>query len=247
MVAVFAHRGVTGVAGASPALRENTLDAFAKARRLGADGVELDVRLCAGGVPVVHHDERLATGERLADLGVADLPAWLPTLAAALDACRGMSVNVELKHDEADPARQLARVVAALVAGRRHTASSSGAPPGWVLSSFDAESLAVARGVAPQVPTGLLVDWRSDPVRALGEARELGCASVHPFVTQVDARLVGRSAAAGLGLHVWTVNADADLVRMGELGVVAVITDRVGAAVNILRAGAASNGGPVGG
>ena len=52
-IAVQAHRGspdpATGV-------RENTLDAFARARSLGADGVELDVRLTADGGLAVHHD-----------------------------------------------------------------------------------------------------------------------------------------------------------------------------------------------
>ena len=50
---VVAHRGG---AGSRP---ENTLAAFAHALELGAGGSELDVRLSADGVPVVHHDERL--------------------------------------------------------------------------------------------------------------------------------------------------------------------------------------------
>ena len=50
MTAVFAHRGCT------EGFVENTLEAFAEARRLGADGVELDVRLTADGALAVHHD-----------------------------------------------------------------------------------------------------------------------------------------------------------------------------------------------
>ena len=50
---VVAHRGG---AGSRP---ENTLAAFAHAIGLGAGGSELDVRLSADGVPVVHHDERI--------------------------------------------------------------------------------------------------------------------------------------------------------------------------------------------
>jgi glycerophosphoryl diester phosphodiesterase len=47
---VLAHRGANRLA------RENTVDAFVRARELGADGVELDVRRTADGVLVVHHD-----------------------------------------------------------------------------------------------------------------------------------------------------------------------------------------------
>jgi len=43
MTAVFAHRGCT------EGFVENTIPAFAEARRLGADGVELDVRLTSDG------------------------------------------------------------------------------------------------------------------------------------------------------------------------------------------------------
>src|SRR5580704_17015462 len=51
VTAVFAHRGCT-----EGGIHENTVEAFAEARRLGADGVELDVRLTKDGALAVHHD-----------------------------------------------------------------------------------------------------------------------------------------------------------------------------------------------
>src|ERR1051326_8408011 len=47
---VFAQRGGSALAP------ENTMPAFANARALGADGVELDVHLSRDGAVVVHHD-----------------------------------------------------------------------------------------------------------------------------------------------------------------------------------------------
>src|SRR6188768_3753377 len=91
---VLAHRGACRQAP------ENTLNAFARARALGADGVELDVRRSADGVLLVHHD---ATAEPLgafAALPFAEIRAArpsVPTLAEALDACAGLLVNVEVK------------------------------------------------------------------------------------------------------------------------------------------------------
>jgi len=50
---VIGHRG-------APAYEpENTLKSFRRALELGADGIELDVRFTADGVPVVFHDEDL--------------------------------------------------------------------------------------------------------------------------------------------------------------------------------------------
>ena len=47
-------------AGGSGPWRENTLEAFAGALGLGADGVELDVRRTSDGRLVVHHDAEIA-------------------------------------------------------------------------------------------------------------------------------------------------------------------------------------------
>ena len=50
---VWAHRG------ASAYRPENTLEAFALAVEMGADGVELDVHITKDGHVVVNHDERI--------------------------------------------------------------------------------------------------------------------------------------------------------------------------------------------
>src|SRR2546427_13263169 len=70
---VLAHRGGCAVGP------ENTVAAFDRGMAVGADGLELDVRLSADGVPVVHHDPTLdrttnASG-RVADYTVEQLKA----------------------------------------------------------------------------------------------------------------------------------------------------------------------------
>src|SRR5690242_3618303 len=110
---LFAHRG------ASADAPENTLDAFREAVAQGADGVELDVRVCGSGEVVVCHDEDLL---RLAgiDWRVSRTPyrklkrldvgsplgfakAHVPLLEAVLEALPpSLQVNVELKGEEAD-------------------------------------------------------------------------------------------------------------------------------------------------
>src|SRR5271155_1986014 len=110
MTAVFAHRGCT------QGFRENTVDAFAEARRLGADGVELDVRLTADGALAVHHDAEIPGVGTIAELEVADLPVHVPLLADVLAVCEGMVVNVEIKNAPQDPGWDPGEAVGALTA-----------------------------------------------------------------------------------------------------------------------------------
>src|SRR5438045_594778 len=100
---------VLGHRGASAAARENTLAAFTRAREMGADGVELDVRRTADGVLVVHHDPDAEGVGLIRSVTFADLraarPAGADGSAAAHDA--GLRVSVWTV-DDLDDARTLA-------------------------------------------------------------------------------------------------------------------------------------------
>ena len=115
---MYGHRGTRRGAP------ENTLARDAAARSTqGADGIELDVRLCGSGEVVVMHDPDLhARGGRAAvaaqtrrcrscarhDLGGGER---VPTLDAAMDLVLGAGrlLNVELKPDVPEPAGARAR------------------------------------------------------------------------------------------------------------------------------------------
>jgi len=213
---------------------ENTVGAFAEARRLGADGVELDVRTCADGALVVHHGPVVPGLGPLAELAAADLPSAVPLLDAALAACQGMTVNVEIKNEPGEPGFDPTDAI-----GRR--VARALAESGWtdrvMVSSFRSETVDAVRLADPDLAVGWLV-FAHDATTALERAIERGYQALHPFVVQVRPALVDRAHAAGLALNVWTVNADADLVAMAALGVDAVITDRVEAALTLCRPGA---------
>ena len=210
MTAVFAHRGCT------EGFTENTLDAFAEARRLGADGVELDVRLTADGALAVHHDAEIPGLGPIAELGVADLPAHVPLLADVLAVCEGMVVNVEIKNAPQDPGWDPGEAVAALTAAAIEEA-------GWtarvIVSSFQAATLR-----AVQAADGRLALGRALGLRRRGRAgpgrwrRRRGSAPSTPSCASVDPALVERAHAVGLAVNVWTVNAPEDLRAMVEPG-----------------------------
>jgi glycerophosphoryl diester phosphodiesterase len=228
-VGVLAHRG-----GRGP-YPENSLAAFASALEAGADGVELDVRGSAEGVPVVHHDPRLPDGRAIHELPAAALASLVPTLADALDACAGAVVDVEVKNSPGepghDPDETLAGRVAELVTART---GAPGGPAAAFISSFSFATVAAARAADRDVPTGLLVHPALDPFAGLEQAVALGCTTLLPFRAQLTPRLSEAVHSRGLALVVWTVNDEAELAAASRAGADAVVTDNVELALGVL-------------
>ncbi|MBU3704699.1 MAG: glycerophosphodiester phosphodiesterase, partial [Ilumatobacteraceae bacterium] len=188
--AVLAHRG------ASRAERENTLAAFARAGDMGADAVELDVRRSADGHLVVHHDAHLADGRVIVRTTRVELPAEVPSLDAALDACHGMWVNVEIKNDpgEADFDHTDDIAVAVADALRRRDEAVR-----FLVSSFRQETIDRFRSAAPDIATAWLTPGIDDDDMAttFGSLRGAGHAAVHPWFGLVTKRFIDEAHSSG--------------------------------------------------
>lgn len=209
---VVAHRG------ASAAFPENTVAAFAAARDLGADWVELDVHALADGAVAVHHDHVLADGRPLAAVRAGDLPAGVPLLDEALAACAGMGVNIEVKAPPGgDPDQRAATAVAEAVAAGGHHGRV-------VVSSFDWGAVDRVAAVDPAVPTALLAS-AADPGRLVAAARRRGCVAVHPHVALVDRHLVAAAHGDGLAVTAWTVDDPLAMGRLLAAGVDGIVTN----------------------
>lgn len=226
MTLVIAHRG-SGPFGPE---RENTVAAFEAAARLGADGVELDVRRTADRRLVVHHDATLESGAAICELTSAELPSYLPSLAEALDACAGLLVNVEVKNwpedVDYDPSQWVARETGRLLAERKEP------PPGGrdssvVVSSFSLEAVKAVQEVAPEFETAWIVGAEAAGKDLVAVVSRAGIEGLHPFDWLVDAPLVEAAHAAGLALRVWTVNNGDRVAELDALGVEGVITNDV--------------------
>lgn len=232
-VSVLAHRGGTGP------WHENSVDAFSTALRLGADGVELDVRRSADGELVVHHDPEVPDSGFIHERRREELPEWIPTLELAMASCAGAIVNVEIKNVPTDPAYDPANQVAVDVATLLATfvGKARPGPAHVIVSSFWPDTLAAVRGADGDsdrhgdrdrwAPLGFLVHPALDVSSALDTAVGLGCVALHPHVSQVTADLVGRAHDSGLAVVTWTVNLPEDLDAVVEAGVDVVITDDV--------------------
>src|SRR6185312_5008402 len=202
---VLAHRG------ASALETENTVAAFRRARIDGADGVELDVLLCATGEVMVFHDDDLrrlgGRPERIADLPYrtlreVQLPrgTTIPTLEEALEAAGPrLLVNVELKANNLGfgPTAALVEAVAGVIArteSARRVLVSSFNPWARPFALHPELGLCSAGRVAAWHRRGYQVNvWTVDDPAALRACRRMG---VDGVITNDPARSRAALASA---------------------------------------------------
>jgi glycerophosphoryl diester phosphodiesterase len=212
----MAHRG------ASKREAENTAVAFRAARDLGAHGVELDVRRCAGGDLIVHHNPTLADGRPLLEVAKADLPGHVPTLDEALDACAGMWVNVEIKNDASEPDFDPDDTIASLVI---ECLVRRGEDERWLISSFRRETVDACRRLAPSIATAWLTVAIDDPAATAASLVASGHAAVHPYVDLLSRDALDVMHAHGLAVNVWTCDDPAKMAELIEWGIDGICTN----------------------
>ncbi len=215
---------------------ENTLAGVEAALAARADGIEIDVRATADGVPVLHHDATLArtTGDprevsavtfqelrdtvRVQPLYEEREPLVVPSLAEVLDAIAGRAILV-IEVKQADIHEQVAEVV------RRARAEA------WCwIWTFDPRVGIACRRVLRDVPVGLNTapgvleryGFADEPVNLC--VRE-GFAAVSWNHQTVDEAVVTSAQRRGLATYCWTVDEEDDIQRVWDAGVDAICTD----------------------
>jgi glycerophosphoryl diester phosphodiesterase len=237
---LFAHRGLAVDAP------ENTLLAFARAVAVGATYVETDVHATHDGVAVIAHDpdlKRVAGRDvRVAQLTMNELRRIdlghgqsFCSLAEALDAFPDTRFNIDVKSRAAVQPTVAAilkagasnRVLVSSFDERRRAAAIRGLP--GVVSSSSARRFVFALlggkiGFSPAVRGSLrgLVAVQV-PEKAIG-------------LKVTTARMIQRLHAAGVEVHVWTVNDPRRMTELLDLGVDGLVTDRIDVALELMRA-----------
>jgi glycerophosphoryl diester phosphodiesterase len=204
---IIGHRGFAAL---HP---DNSLAGVRAALAAGADGVEVDVRPCADGCWVCHHDRSrdrrpVRTCSRAA-LRRAGVPT-LEDVLAIVPAGRWLYVEVKpLARTE------LARLGGALVGLLRQAAARI-----RLLSSSLAVLEALGRGI--DVPRSWVIGEMPEQIPG---ALEL---SPHHL-------LVERLAGWGRLLHPWTVNRPERMRKVAALGVASITSNRPDLALRVLR------------
>jgi glycerophosphoryl diester phosphodiesterase len=207
--------------------------AFELARREGADGVELDVRLTADSKVVVAHDPALArvsSGESqgeverlsFAELARVDVGEGerIPLLEGVLDwaAQHALVVNVEVKSDVKRKGELLRALIELLAARQRQSEQ-------LLLSSFHPGFVLRLGRALPSFGVAWLVHEKQRLTRLLPAFRRLGAIGVNPQHTLLSSAMVRRYHEAGALISTWTVNDPLLAAAYAAFGVDAVISD----------------------
>jgi len=234
---IIAHRGGGTLAP------ENTLAGIRYGHATGFRGVEFDVMLARGDVPVLMHDDTLerttnAKGglaeKTAAELALVDAGSWrdaryagepVPTFEAAARLCVELDLftNVEIKPYE--PGGDAVAAQTGTLTALATRKAWQGAKQTPLLSSFSGMSLKAAMLAAPELPRAYLFD--EVPPDWHQRLAALECVALHCNAKKLTPELTAAIKKAGYGMMCWTVNDPAQGKTLFDWGVDALCTDRL--------------------
>ncbi|WBL13673.1 glycerophosphodiester phosphodiesterase [Sutcliffiella sp. NC1] len=225
---IFGHRGA---AGTHP---ENTMISFQQAKKVGADGIELDVQLSSDGVPVVIHDEKVdrttdgsgfvkdKTMEELKQLNaVFKFKQFdfcpIPTLQEVLEwaSQTTLLINIELKNSVI-AYEGLEEKVVELVKLYKVEKQT-------IFSSFNHYSISKLHRIAPHIEKAIL--YSEGLFEPWNYAHVVGAQSLHPNKGVATKAIVKAAGSKGIQVRPYTVNDERTMKKMFAMNVSGFFTD----------------------
>ena len=218
-------------AGEAPA---NTLAGVRACLDAAAEAMEIDLQLCADGVPVLMHDDTVdrttnlsgpVSEKTLAELQAADAGDGepVPTLDQVLALVDGrLSVLCELKATPGSPEQDQRCVDEVVAVIRRHNAES------WTaIHSFNPEMVERARRTESRISAAIISPPVADEAadRLLGALLKRNGQAVSVHHGAVDRALVEKAKRRQVTVWCWTADTEADWARVVGAGVDGIITN----------------------
>ncbi len=229
---VIAHRGANRLAP------ENTLTAIRQACAIGANGVELDVRLTSDKIPVIIHEDDLCNLTTTYNF-VHDTPLralrtlniqgnfngttineTIPTLDEALTLLKTSPLDPIILELKSQPIWHIG--LESRVAKAVH---SAGLTDRVMISSFNPAILMRMRRHAPEIKRALLIHQHFIRLQIDSFGTLTHITSIHPFETTITPELIKLAHNRGWSIYPWTVNEPASVKRLSSMGVDGIITD----------------------
>ena len=248
---VFGHRGS---AGTHP---ENTLESFRAAVAAGVQCLEFDIHMTLDGEVVVSHDDHLerncgragviremtyaelqkADAGRMFTLDGATFPfrekgIRVPRLSEVLAEFPKLRMIVEVK-----------QIAPSVVAPMLDVIDRAGMRRNVLVASEHQEPLDEVRKLAPEIPTNFSYLESGMFIQAMGTrdadyrppADAVQIPHRHESWELVTAESVAFAHRLGIEVHVWTVNEEAEMSELLEMGVDGLISDYPHRALDVVR------------
>lgn len=229
IVVNYAHRGASGY------YPENTMLAFKKAVELGCDGVETDVQMTSDGELVLIHDEKVdrttdGTGfvkdyslKALSKLSAGSwfnkeyvsetIPRVEELLAFAKDT--NITINFEVKTGIVAYPGIEEKLIELI---NRYSMKNN-----VILSSFNHYSMVNCKEVDKEIKTGLL--YMEGLYKPEVYCKYVGADAIHPYFYAVNSLIVKAAKRKGIKVNPFTVNEEAEMLKLIHIGVDGIITN----------------------
>jgi glycerophosphoryl diester phosphodiesterase len=233
---IVAHRGIPTEAP------ENTIASFQRAVELGANAIELDVRLTSDKFPVVYHYfylqdntsglgaifnftlEQVRSVEVFCKNNPSAKTGHISTLPEILDVFSGkIGLEMEIK----GPEPEAPRIVGNVLNEFKNL---------WdkiEITSYEPALLLAIRKICPGITVDLLFprseNWMKLDVvqyQAIHRSRLAHARAVHLHPTQLSETVVSAIRQQGFEIHAWDVNDEQSLEIVTKLGIPRLCTDK---------------------
>ncbi|MBQ8863025.1 MAG: glycerophosphodiester phosphodiesterase [Clostridia bacterium] len=230
---IWAHRG------ASAYVPENSLESFALAIEMGAQGIELDIYETSDGRLVIHHDNNIkrmsGVDAKISETDFATLRSYnfageygekydfvkIPEFCEVLELFKptDMTINVEMKEGSDNYIRAITSLV-----------REYGMEEQVIYSSFDHFKLKKIKEINPRAYVGALYSFNM--ACPWEYAKAAGFDALHPsydqlykFKQEFGIDYIAEAHALGIEVNPWTANKPVIIANLVEWGSDHIITD----------------------